>query len=305
MLPMSSRPASIAVAIPYPGLRNIFTNLLLFFFGVLLDQMELEMEMDHEKPAMSDLRKKVLVLSKMATIMAEVRRKNDAVVKLQGLYGGKDQREIVPDIQIPHDYNAVKNFDTPNELSPLSARNKSTAPPDIRFWKSMNRSRRNSRERGNRLLISHEVDEAYFDVRDNTSKTEWAIFGYEEDISPPPMSDTNTPSTVSSTLSTVSPKLTVRAKGSNGLQGMLAVLPPHQRAYIYLRMTSGDGLSIRAKFVLIHWVPENIQPRKRAEVSTHKGFVKEVITECSLEIHATEISDIVDKLKGSVGTTNT
>jgi hypothetical protein len=50
-----------------------------------------------------------------------------------------------------------------------------------------------------------------------------------------------------------------------------------QRVYGFVRMTSGDELSVRAKFVLITWVGRSVSVVKRAKVSTDKAFVKQVI----------------------------
>jgi hypothetical protein len=47
--------------------------------------------------------------------------------------------------------------------------------------------------------------------------------------------------------------------------------------YGFVRIETGDELSKRAKFALITWVGSSINAVKRAQVSTDKAFVKEVI----------------------------
>lgn len=62
------------------------------------------------------------------------------------------------------------------------------------------------------------------------------------------------------------------------------LLPSHtlarvddERVYGFVRIETGDELSKRAKFALITWVGDNINAVKRAQVSTDKSFVKEII----------------------------
>ncbi|KAJ0069317.1 hypothetical protein NL108_003254, partial [Boleophthalmus pectinirostris] len=49
------------------------------------------------------------------------------------------------------------------------------------------------------------------------------------------------------------------------------------RIFAFLRITTGDAMSKRAKFTLITWIGECISGLQRAKVSTDKSLVKEVV----------------------------
>ena len=50
-----------------------------------------------------------------------------------------------------------------------------------------------------------------------------------------------------------------------------------ERCYAYYRMTTGDEMSVRAKFILFTWIGPKVLPLKKAKVSTDKAFVKAII----------------------------
>ena len=50
-----------------------------------------------------------------------------------------------------------------------------------------------------------------------------------------------------------------------------------ERVYAYCRFTTGDEMSVRAKFVFITWIGPSVSPLKKAKVSTDKAFVKNLI----------------------------
>uniref|UniRef100_A0A3B3QGW5 Coactosin-like protein n=1 Tax=Paramormyrops kingsleyae TaxID=1676925 RepID=A0A3B3QGW5_9TELE len=54
------------------------------------------------------------------------------------------------------------------------------------------------------------------------------------------------------------------------------------RLFGFVRITTGDAMSKRAKFTLITWIGENVSGLQRAKISTDKTLVKEVIQVCSL-----------------------
>ena len=51
-----------------------------------------------------------------------------------------------------------------------------------------------------------------------------------------------------------------------------------ERVFAYVRVTTGDELSKRAKFALITWIGPSVGGVKKAKVSTDKAFVKQVLT---------------------------
>lgn len=72
-------------------------------------------------------------------------------------------------------------------------------------------------------------------------------------------------------------KIVKVGSGAGGLDELKALLQDDQVQYGYLRVTSGDSESKRAKFVFISWVGEKVGPLKRAKVSVHKANIKNFV----------------------------
>ena len=89
--------------------------------------------------------------------------------------------------------------------------------------------------------------------------------------------------------------LTLKASGESH-DDLLAQLDDGHIHYIFVRIGTGDEMSKRSKFVLIYWVGEKVKPMRKGSVSTHKSFVKEVVTDYALELTATEPSDLAHEL---------
>ena len=49
------------------------------------------------------------------------------------------------------------------------------------------------------------------------------------------------------------------------------------RLYFFVRVKTGDDLSVRSKFAFICWIGERVSPLKKAKMSTDKAEVKKVI----------------------------
>lgn len=49
------------------------------------------------------------------------------------------------------------------------------------------------------------------------------------------------------------------------------------RLFGFVRITTGDAMSKRAKFTLITWVGESVSGLQRAKISTDKTLVKEIV----------------------------
>jgi len=64
----------------------------------------------------------------------------------------------------------------------------------------------------------------------------------------------------------------------------------------FVRVTTGDNESKRAKFVFVSWIGSSVGALARAKVSVHKASVKEVIRDFACEIHA-ETRDELDEEK--------
>lgn len=50
-----------------------------------------------------------------------------------------------------------------------------------------------------------------------------------------------------------------------------------QRQFVFVRVTTGDELSKRAKFAFISWIGENVAALKRAKMTQARSLIKEVI----------------------------
>eukprot|EP01120_Amphizonella_sp_Union-15-10_P001475 TRINITY_DN1157_c0_g1_i1.p1 TRINITY_DN1157_c0_g1~~TRINITY_DN1157_c0_g1_i1.p1 ORF type:complete len:141 (+),score=36.72 TRINITY_DN1157_c0_g1_i1:124-546(+) len=116
--------------------------------------------------------------------------------------------------------------------------------------------------------VHPDVQNAYLDVRSDKTETRWVYLHYEDK------------------------QIVVGATGDGGLSELVGHFNDNERAYGYLRVTTGDDLSARAKFVFISWVGNKVPPLQKARVSTDKAFVKEIIKDFAIEVHATEPSDL-------------
>eukprot|EP01117_Protostelium_nocturnum_P018955 TRINITY_DN805_c0_g1_i1.p1 TRINITY_DN805_c0_g1~~TRINITY_DN805_c0_g1_i1.p1 ORF type:complete len:143 (-),score=48.69 TRINITY_DN805_c0_g1_i1:90-518(-) len=110
--------------------------------------------------------------------------------------------------------------------------------------------------------------EAYQEVRSDQNDTQWVVYGYEGNA------------------------ITVQAKGTGDLDELKTHLQDDQAQYAFLRVTSGDSESKRAKFVFISWCGEGVGALKRAKMSVHKASVKTVVKDFGIELHATSQSDL-------------
>ena len=113
------------------------------------------------------------------------------------------------------------------------------------------------------------IEEAYLDVRSDTSETDWAVFGYND-----------------------AGAIEVQGTGSDGVDGMKAKFDDATSQYAYLRITSGDEESKRSKFVLVSWCGENVGALKRARMSVHKASIKEICKDFGVEMHFTDMDEV-------------
>ena len=57
----------------------------------------------------------------------------------------------------------------------------------------------------------------------------------------------------------------------------ISICADDERGFGFVRVTTGDELSKRAKFVFVMWVGANVSALKRAKMSTDKAVLKQVI----------------------------
>jgi hypothetical protein len=77
--------------------------------------------------------------------------------------------------------------------------------------------------------------------------------------------------------------LVMQGTGSGGLYELKNLLEDDKVQFAYLRVTSGDAESKRAKFVFISWCGEKVGALKRAKVSVQKADVKKVLKVRSMD----------------------
>ena len=112
-----------------------------------------------------------------------------------------------------------------------------------------------------------DVRDAYMDVRSDSTDTNWALFGYEGDV------------------------IKVTTKGVD-FEEISPLLTDEDRAFVFLRVISGDELSKRTKFVLITWCGNSVSPLKRARISADKTVVKSVVESIACEFMFSEKSEL-------------
>ncbi|XP_008309627.1 coactosin-like protein [Cynoglossus semilaevis] len=103
------------------------------------------------------------------------------------------------------------------------------------------------------------VREAYNDVRDDNTETNWAVFKYEG-------------------------TMIVPAGQGTDFEDFKKMCTDDARLFCFLRFTTGDAMSKRAKFTLITWIGDSISGLQRAKISTDKSLVKDIVQNFAKEI---------------------
>jgi hypothetical protein len=116
------------------------------------------------------------------------------------------------------------------------------------------------------------INEAYLEVRDDKSDTNWLLLDYESDKSD---------------------KLKVSQVGIGGLTELREALDDSKASYAYVRITyANDKESTRQKFILVVWIGPNCKVMRRAKISVHAADVKNVLRVYSIEVAAREKDDL-------------
>lgn len=108
------------------------------------------------------------------------------------------------------------------------------------------------------------IREAYEEVRNNLSDTEWAVFKFD------------------------STEIVCAERGS-GFDAFQQQFNNDERAFGYIRIQMGDEMSKRSKFLFLTWIGCDVGVMQRAKMSTDKSLMKEVISVSFLSF---------DKIKG-------
>jgi len=121
-------------------------------------------------------------------------------------------------------------------------------------------------------LTNPSIDEAYQEVRNDKSDTNWLLLDYESDRSD---------------------KLTVTTTGTGGLSELKEALDDSKASYAYVRVSySNDKESTREKFILVVWIGPNCKVMRKAKISVHSADVKNVLRVYSIEVAAREKDDV-------------
>ncbi|KNZ57136.1 hypothetical protein VP01_2232g4 [Puccinia sorghi] len=107
------------------------------------------------------------------------------------------------------------------------------------------------------------IQEAYDDVRNDKTETNWLLLNYESERSD---------------------KLRLASTGTGGLNELKGKLEEDQASFIYSRITyANDKESQRHKFILIIWIGPKVKVMRKAKLSVHKADVKSVLRQFSIE----------------------
>ncbi|KAI7883505.1 actin depolymerizing protein [Lichtheimia hyalospora FSU 10163] len=130
------------------------------------------------------------------------------------------------------------------------------------------------------------IAEAYEDVRDDKSCTNWAFFDFAD----------GKPD-----------RLKVAGTGSGGLSEFVEQLKPEIAGWGYVRMNmSNDEYSQRVKFVLVPWCGESVGIMRKARLSIQIADVKNILRNFHIEVPASntnelEENDIMTRLRRAGG----
>jgi len=113
------------------------------------------------------------------------------------------------------------------------------------------------------------IQEAYNNIQSDSNPLSWVVLSYSN------------PTT-----------LTVQASGEGSLDDATANFADDGCQFGYVRVTTGDEESKRAKFVLISWIGENAKVMQKAKMSIHKASVKSIFRNISVEFQASERDEL-------------
>ncbi|XP_055030701.1 coactosin-like protein [Misgurnus anguillicaudatus] len=123
--------------------------------------------------------------------------------------------------------------------------------------------------------------EAYNLVRDDATDICWASFQYD------------------------GPNIVPAGHGSD-YEEFKSQCTDDARLFGFVRITTGDAMSKRAKFTLITWIGENVSGLQRAKISTDKTLVKDICQNFAKEFMVSdprelEMDYLRDELKKAGG----
>jgi hypothetical protein len=131
-----------------------------------------------------------------------------------------------------------------------------------------------------------EIREAYDDVRNDGSDTNWLLITFEEGSN--------------------NKKWALVGKGSGGLEELKTKITPEFLGFGYLRVISGDELSKRPKFVFIKYLAKGLKMTVKAQLNVTRGDVEKVLSQINVAVEAETLdelteADILDRVQKAGG----
>ncbi|KAF9051579.1 ADF-like domain-containing protein [Panaeolus papilionaceus] len=121
-------------------------------------------------------------------------------------------------------------------------------------------------------LSDQDILDAYQEVRNDKSETNWLLLDYESERSD---------------------KLKLTRTGTGGLDELTDNLDESKASYAYVRVSySNDKESKREKFILVIWIGSSCKVMRKAKISVHSADVKNVLRVYSIEVAAREKDDL-------------
>jgi len=112
------------------------------------------------------------------------------------------------------------------------------------------------------------IIEAYTAVR-SKGETDWLVLRYQDNK-----------------------KIVLHAKGSGGLAEMATNFKDDECMYAFARIQFETEGTQRTKFVFISWKGEGASVMRKGNMSVHGNHVKSVIKDSTIQVDATERSDV-------------
>jgi hypothetical protein len=120
-----------------------------------------------------------------------------------------------------------------------------------------------------------EIREAYEDVRNDATDTNWLLITFEEGSN--------------------NKKWALVGKGAGGLEELKASITPDFLGFGYLRVTVGDELSKRPKFVFIKYLSKGLKITVKAQLNITRGDVEKVISQSNVAVEAETLDELAEE----------
>jgi hypothetical protein len=118
------------------------------------------------------------------------------------------------------------------------------------------------------------IREAYDDVRNDATDTNWLLITYEEGSN--------------------NKKWILHGKGSGGLDELKSKINETFLGFGYLRLTVGDKKSKRTKFVFIKYLSKGLKMHQKALINVHRGDVEKVLNQISISVEAEGLDELAE-----------